>query len=282
MIHFSPLLISKTKRSGRSFGRITVRHRGSGFQFRLLKLFNLSIFSSPYLLSRFFSFSKHNYSISNIFCFSKSLNKLTFFSFNVYNDYSVFASFSSNFKQRFPFFPIFSSAFFPFFLNHETFKEDDDFDLLGFSPYRTNFLNITNGAYINEISCFSITNSPKKILYSRAFSSYTRFIRKLGSLSYIKLPSSSIVSINTLSIFNFYNYGDRLRLSRKFYKNSFKAGFYRNLGFRPVVRGVAMNPIDHPHGGRTGESRPSVSPWAIFTKGYPTVRSKKKISFNFV
>ena len=43
-----------------------------------------------------------------------------------------------------------------------------------------------------------------------------------------------------------------------------KAGQKRWLGFRPVVRGVAMNPIDHPHGGgegRTKGGRPSVSPW---------------------
>ena len=54
-----------------------------------------------------------------------------------------------------------------------------------------------------------------------------------------------------------------------------KAGTNRNFGIRPSVRGVAINPIDHPHGGRTGESRPSVSPWGILTKGYPTVKYKK-------
>jgi len=49
-----------------------------------------------------------------------------------------------------------------------------------------------------------------------------------------------------------------------------KAGQTRWLGFRPVVRGVAMNPVDHPHGGgegRTKGGRPSVSPWGKPAKG---------------
>ncbi|WP_374241811.1 50S ribosomal protein L2 [Zoogloea sp.] len=57
-----------------------------------------------------------------------------------------------------------------------------------------------------------------------------------------------------------------------------KAGANRWRGIRPTVRGVAMNPIDHPHGGgegRTGEGRVPVSPWGQPTKGYRT-RSVKR------
>ena len=57
-----------------------------------------------------------------------------------------------------------------------------------------------------------------------------------------------------------------------------KAGANRWRGIRPTVRGVAMNPIDHPHGGgegRTGEGRVPVSPWGTKTKGYRT-RSNKR------
>jgi large subunit ribosomal protein L2 len=39
-----------------------------------------------------------------------------------------------------------------------------------------------------------------------------------------------------------------------------KAGINRKRGIRPTVRGVAMNPVDHPHGGRTKVSQPEVSP----------------------
>lgn len=58
-----------------------------------------------------------------------------------------------------------------------------------------------------------------------------------------------------------------------------KAGRSRWLNKRPKVRGVAMNPIDHPHGGGEGKTsggRPSVSPQGKITKGKPTRNKKKK------
>ena len=61
-----------------------------------------------------------------------------------------------------------------------------------------------------------------------------------------------------------------------------KAGRMRWLGFRPVTRGVAMNPIDHPHGGgegRTGEGQVPVSPWNTMTKGYRTRSNKRTQTF---
>ena len=59
-----------------------------------------------------------------------------------------------------------------------------------------------------------------------------------------------------------------------------KAGAKRWLGIRPSVRGVAMNPIDHPHGGGEGKTsggRHPVTPWGMPTKGYKT-RKKTKSS----
>ena len=58
-----------------------------------------------------------------------------------------------------------------------------------------------------------------------------------------------------------------------------KAGAKRWLGRRPKVRGVAMNPIDHPHGGGEGKTsggRHPVSPWGVPTKGFRTRKKKKK------
>jgi len=52
-----------------------------------------------------------------------------------------------------------------------------------------------------------------------------------------------------------------------------KAGRMRHLGWRPIVRGVAMNPVDHPHGGGEGKTsggRHPVTPWGKPTKGYKT------------
>jgi large subunit ribosomal protein L2 len=61
-----------------------------------------------------------------------------------------------------------------------------------------------------------------------------------------------------------------------------KAGRTRWLGKRPTVRGVAMNPIDHPHGGGEGKTsggRHPVSPWGLPTKGYKTRNNKRTQRF---
>ncbi|GAB4358611.1 MAG: 50S ribosomal protein L2 [Immundisolibacter sp.] len=60
-----------------------------------------------------------------------------------------------------------------------------------------------------------------------------------------------------------------------------KAGAKRWRGVRPTVRGVAMNPVDHPHGGgegRTSGGRHPVSPWGVPTKGHKTRRNKRSSS----
>merc|ERR1712146_412769 len=57
-----------------------------------------------------------------------------------------------------------------------------------------------------------------------------------------------------------------------------KAGKKRWLGIRPTVRGVAMNPVDHPHGGGEGKTsggRHPVSPWGVQTKGKKTRKNKR-------
>ncbi len=63
-----------------------------------------------------------------------------------------------------------------------------------------------------------------------------------------------------------------------------KAGRTRHLGRRPKVRGVAMNPVDHPHGGGEGKTsggRHPVTPWGVPTKGYKT-RKRSKPSDKFI
>jgi large subunit ribosomal protein L2 len=119
---------------------------------------------------------------------------------------------------------------------------------------------LQTGQYISQVS------NPHFIpKFSRAYGSASRYLKRRGSKAIIRLPSGEVRKISVFSfciptaIFKTYAH-------KKFYK----AGQNRNLGVRPRVRGVAMNPVDHPHGGRTGESRPSVSPWAILTKGYKT------------
>jgi large subunit ribosomal protein L2 len=62
-----------------------------------------------------------------------------------------------------------------------------------------------------------------------------------------------------------------------------KAGRKRWLGVRPTVRGMAMNPVDHPHGGGEGKNKGihPVSPWGQPTKGFKT-RNKHKPSSRFI
>ena len=78
-------------------------------------------------------------------------------------------------------------------------------------------------------------------------------------------------------------YGDNWSVGNRSFEQivSGKAGRSRWLGKRPKVRGVAMNPVDHPHGGGEGKTsggRHPVSPWGKPTKGYKTRRKNKKLN----
>jgi large subunit ribosomal protein L2 len=99
----------------------------------------------------------------------------------------------------------------------------------------------------------------------RSFGSYGRIMAKTSSGVIVKLKSSKQIVIQSS---NSAVVGILLPdLFKQKIHN--KAGFFRRKGFRPIVRGVAMNPIDHPHGGGEGKSsagRPSVSRWAWLTK----------------
>jgi len=68
-------------------------------------------------------------------------------------------------------------------------------------------------------------------------------------------------------------------------KKLYKAGQNRWRGWRPSVRGVAMNPVDHPHGGGEGKTsggRPSVSAWGRLTKGVKTKKKKKVLKTKII
>lgn len=94
----------------------------------------------------------------------------------------------------------------------------------------------------------------------------------------MKMPSGEIrkipeLCLATIGVVSNVDHGNR-KLG--------KAGRKRHLGMRPTVRGVVMNPVDHPHGGgegRTSGGRHPVSPWAKPTKGYKTRRNKRTDKF---
>ncbi len=115
---------------------------------------------------------------------------------------------------------------------------------------------------------------------ARSAGTFIQLIGKEGKNCFIKLPSGETRTINERCYATIGQLGnqDHLNISLG------KAGRSRWLGRRPKVRGVAMNPVDHPHGGGEGRSsggRHPVTPWGVPTKGYKT-RKKKKPSDRYI
>jgi ribosomal protein L2 len=133
--------------------------------------------------------------------------------------------------------------------------------------------NVRIGTWVHDIECRP--GQGGKMV--RAAGTFAKVVQEPGAHCVLRLPSGAEKTVDskcraTIGIVSNPSHGAR-KLT--------KAGHSRWLGRRPVVRGVAMNPVDHPHGGgegRTKGGRPSVSPWGKPTKaGYrsPSVASRK-------
>ena len=105
---------------------------------------------------------------------------------------------------------------------------------------------------------------------ARSAGTFCKVLQKSSNCVLLKYPSGEL----KVSLFSYFcTLGIVSNISFK--KNILgSAGCSRRRGIRPTVRGVAMNPVDHPHGGRTSGGRPSVSPWGFLTK-YPPSRKKR-------
>lgn len=106
-------------------------------------------------------------------------------------------------------------------------------------------------------------NSKIRSSIAKAAGTFSQIIQVGDRFTKIRMPSKKIIEIPTSS-------SATLGITSNVLNNKLvlgKAGVKRNKGIRPTVRGVAMNPVDHPHGGRTNGGRPSVTPWGIPTKG---------------
>ena len=107
----------------------------------------------------------------------------------------------------------------------------------------------------------------------RSGGGYGRIMAKEGKYAHVRLPSGEVRLVHqecyaTIGQVSNIDH-DNISLG--------KAGRSRWLGRRPHVRGVAMNPVDHPLGGGEGKSsggRHPVSPWGVPTKGYKTRKNK--------
>jgi large subunit ribosomal protein L2 len=109
---------------------------------------------------------------------------------------------------------------------------------------------------------------------ARSAGTSVQLLAREGSYAQLRLRSGEIRRVHVECRATIGEVGNEEHSLRKIGK----AGANRWRGIRPTVRGVAMNPIDHPHGGgegRTGEGRVPVSPWGTPTKGYRTRNNKR-------
>ena len=134
--------------------------------------------------------------------------------------------------------------------------------------------NIPLGTLVNSLEI----KSGKGAQYLRSAGTFGKLQQKNSKLGLarIKMPSKKniFVSLNCLATIGIVS-----NISHK-NKNMAKAGRNRWLNIRPTVRGVAMNPVDHPHGGGEGKTsggRHSVTPWGKLTKGKKTVKVSTRI-----
>ena len=144
-----------------------------------------------------------------------------------------------------------------------------DFQIGNALPLR----NIPIGKLIHNISLFC----NKRGQYVRSAGTCAQLLSKVDSkYAKIRLPSKELILV---SLNCYATLGTISNINNKIQKFG-KAGRLRWLNKRPHVRGVAMNPVDHPHGGGEGKTsggRPSVTPKGKITKGKPTRKKKRKL-----
>ena len=136
-----------------------------------------------------------------------------------------------------------------------------------------NTLPIRNIPVGSTIHCIELQPG-KGAQLARAAGTSVQLLAREGVYAQVRLRSGEIRRIHVECRATIGEVGNEENNLRKIGK----AGAQRWRGIRPTVRGVAMNPVDHPHGGgegRTGEGRVPVSPWGQPTKGYRT-RSNKR------
>lgn len=136
-----------------------------------------------------------------------------------------------------------------------------------------NALPIRNIPVGSTIHCIELMPG-KGAQMARAAGTSVQLLAREGSYAQVRLRSGEIRRVHVDCRATIGEVGNEENNLRKIGK----AGANRWRGIRPTVRGTAMNPVDHPHGGgegRTGEGRVPVSPWGQPTKGYRT-RSNKR------
>lgn len=116
---------------------------------------------------------------------------------------------------------------------------------------------------LSFVSCIEILPG-KGGQYSRSSGTKSKIIKfdKFNHTVLLQLPSK------LKKIFSYYSFAllDQVSFFEKKNFSNLKSGYWRSFGVKPVVRGVAMNAVDHPHGGRTKSVKYPRTPWGKTTK----------------
>jgi len=150
----------------------------------------------------------------------------------------------------------------------------DQLDSGALAPIKSgNTLPIKNIPVGTTIHCIEMKPG-KGAQMARSAGTSVQLLAKEGPYAQLRLRSGEIRKISVECRATIGEVGN----SEHSLRSLGKAGAKRWRGIRPTVRGVAMNPVDHPHGGgegRTGTKRDPVSPWGTLSKGFRTRKNKR-------
>ena len=232
---------SLTKKGGRNnFGRITVRHKGGGHKQRL-RLLDFNFSNEVGIIKSIEYDPKRTSFIAG--CFNTETKE------NFYTLLSEGLTVGSKIGIK---------------------KKEDPVFSVGFSSPLRDF---PLGSLLHSVENKPLTGAQ----LGRSAGSYVKLIQKDfdKGQARVRLPSKKEINIplDARAIFGVVSNSSNRT------KDLAKAGRSRWLGIRPSVRGVAMNPVDHPHGGGEGKTsggRPSSTPWGRLTRGKPTRKKTKQ------
>ena len=137
-------------------------------------------------------------------------------------------------------------------------------------PVAVGNVTIVKNLKKSSVVCNLQKNIKKKSIFLKSSGMYGKLLKKnklfctikiKTSNRFLKISSYSWVTLGSIMKFNYYLHRHKT------------AGLFRLFGFRPKVRGVAMNPVDHPYGGGEGKKSKksiSMSPWGKLIKGKKT------------
>lgn len=274
-IKYKPLIKNKLKNtSGRNNkGFITAYHRGGGVKrlyrkvcFSYINLLKLNL--KNWIVERIEYDNNRSSNIALLknkqlkykYKLKKKFLKKEWFLRNFFNTYYIYRLANENLKKG-------------DFINFYEKKKQ-------YFPLENQFVrlyDIPTSSYIFNIEYLPSTKG--KLI--RSAGSKAKLLRKYDKYGVVSLPSGEK---KLLLLSCFATLGTPSNSLYKF-KKDYKAGNSRWKNIRPKVRGVAKNPIDHPHGGGEGKSsggRHSVSRWGMLTKGYVTKRKKVKKKKRYV